>query len=341
MTSTWQGKLVVALLSCILLLIAGYVYEKAAEWKEKRVQPVFGKMVDVGGHELHLLCKGTAGPTVVIEQGAGEPSRLWWPVQEKVAEFASVCTYDRAGYGWSEPAAAERTIAERAEELHILLTNAGLPGPYLLVAHSYGGFIVRCFARNHPDQTAGLVLVDTPEEAAFFRPEVLNFYSWLRVINKAVELAARLGILRLLGHWFSLDHVGFSFVRPAEYSAAGDDLASLQLVEAPTANFGGVGSLGALPLAVITHGQPFPGPFFILEKGWSEGQTRLAALSTNSLLIRANKSNHMIQVDEPGLVVDAIRRVHSAARSKLQLAHDGTSPPWDTKVATCSRDAKP
>jgi hypothetical protein len=145
-------------------------------------------------------------------------------------------------------------------------------------------------------------------------------------MNKAVELAARFGILRLLGHWFSLDHVGFSFVRPAEYSAAGDDLASLQLVEAPTANFGGVGSLGDLPLAVITHEQPFPGPFFILEKGWSEGQTRLAALSTNSLLIRANNSNHMVQIDEPGLVVDAIRRVHAAARNKVPLAHDGTSP---------------
>ena len=239
--------------------------------------------------------------------------------------FASVCTYDRAGYGRSEPVAAGRTIAARAEELHTLLTNAGLPGPYILVAHSYGGFIVRCFARNHPDQTAGLVLVDTPEEAAFFRREVLNFYSRLRVMNKAVELAARFGVLRLLGQLFPLDHVGFSFVRPAEYSAAGDDLASLQLVEQPTANFGGVGSLGDLPLAVITHGQPFPGPFFILEKGWSEGQRRLAALSTDSLLIRANNSNHIIQIDEPALVVDAIRRVHAAARNKVRLAHDGTS----------------
>jgi pimeloyl-ACP methyl ester carboxylesterase len=325
MVSNWQWKLTIALLSGVLLLVAGVIYEKAAEWKERKVQPALGRMVVVGDHKLHLLCKGSAYPTIVIEQGAGEPSRLWWPVQDKVAEFASVCTYDRAGYGWSEPVAAGRTIAERAEELHNLLTNAGLPGPYILVAHSYGGFIVRCFARNHPDQTAGIVLVDTPEETAFFRREVLNFYSRLRVMNKAVELATRFGILRLLGHWFPLDHVGFSFVRPAEYSAAGDDLASLQLVELPTANFGGVGNLGDLPLAVITHGQPFPGPFFILEKGWSEGQTRLAALSTNSLLIRANNSNHMIQVDEPGLVVDAIRCVHAAARNKVQLAHDRSS----------------
>ncbi|MGA2646223.1 MAG: alpha/beta hydrolase [Candidatus Sulfotelmatobacter sp.] len=325
MTSNWQWDLVIALLSGVALLTGGYIYEKVAERRDKKVHPALGRIVAVGDHKLHLFYKASVGPTLVIEQGAGEPSRLWWPVQDKIAEFASVCTYDRAGYGWSEPVAAGRTIAERAEELHTLLTNAGIPGPYILVAHSYGGFIVRCFARNHPDQTAGLVLVDTPEETAFFRREVLQFYSRLKFMNEAVELAARFGVLRLLGQLFPLDQVGFSFVRPAEYSAAGDDLASLQLVEPPMGNFGGVGSLGDLPLAVITHGQPFPGPFFILEKGWSEGQTRLAALSTNSVLIRAHNSNHMIQIDEPGLVVDAIRRVHAAARNKVQLAHDGTS----------------
>jgi pimeloyl-ACP methyl ester carboxylesterase len=325
MTANWQWNLGIALSSAVTLVTAGYIYEKAAEWREKRVHPAPGRIVAVGDHKLHLLYKASVGPTVVIEQGAGEPSRLWWPVQDKIAEFASVCTYDRAGYGWSEPVAAGRTVAERAEELHTLLANADIPGPYILVAHSYGGFIVRCFAHNHPDQTAGLVLVDTPEEAAFFRREILNFYSRLRFMNKVVEFAARIGVLRLLGHFFPLDHVGFSFVRPAEYSAARDDLASLQLVELPMGNFGGVGSLGDLPLAVITHGQPFPGPFLILENGWNEGQTRLAALSTNSLLIRANNSNHTIQVDEPGLVVEAIRRVHAAARNKVLLAQDGTS----------------
>jgi len=325
MTSSWQWDLVIALFAGAALLAAGYIYEKAAEWKEKKVHPAFGRLVAVSDHKLHLFYKASVGPTVVIEQGAGEPSRLWWPVQDKIAEFAGVCTYDRAGYGWSEPVAARRTIAERAEELHTLLANADIPGPYILVAHSYGGFIVRCFARSYPDQTAGLVLVDTPEESAFFRPEVLNFYARLRFINKAVELVARFGVLRLLGQLFPLDHVGFSFVRPAEYSAAGDDLASLQLVKVPIANFGGGGSLDDLPLAVITHGQPFPGPFSILEKGWGDGQKRLAALSTNSLLIRANNSNHMIQVDEPGLVVDAIRRVHEAACNKVRLAGDGPS----------------
>jgi len=323
MSLSWQWDLVIALLSGVALLAAGYIYEKTAEWKDKKVHPAPGRMVAVGDHKLHLLYKASVGPTIVIEQGAGEPSRLWWPVQDEIAEFASVCTYDRAGYGWSEPVARGRTIAERAQELHTLLANASIPAPYILVAHSYGGFIVRSFARNHLDQTAGLVLVDTPEESAFFQREVLNFYSRLRFMNGAVELAAHFGVLRLLGHLFPLDQVGLSFVRPVEYSAAGDDLASLRLVEQTTGNFGGVGSLGDVPLVVITHGQPFPGPFSILEKDWSDGQARLAALSTNSLLIRANKSNHMIQIDEPELVVDAVRRVHAAARNKVRLAREG------------------
>jgi pimeloyl-ACP methyl ester carboxylesterase len=323
MISNWQWDLVISLLAGVALLAVGFIYEKAAEWKEKKVPPAFGRLVAVSGRKLHLFYKGSAGPTVVIEQGAGEPSRLWWPVQDRIAEFAGVCTYDRAGYGRSEPVAGGRTIAERAEDLHALLVNAGIPGPYILVGHSYGGFIIRCFARNYPDKTAGLVLVDTPEESTFFRPEVLNFYSRLRPINKAVEVVARFGVFRPLGRLFPLDHVGFSFVRPAEYSAAGDDLASLLLVKAGIGDFGGTGSLGDLPLAVITHGQPFPGPFSILEEGWSDGQKRLAALSANSLLMQANKSSHMIQVDEPGLVVDTIQRTHFAACNRVPLARDG------------------
>ncbi len=321
----WQWSLWTASLSGLLLLAAGYVYETLGERKDKKTNLAPGRMVSVGNHKLHLLCKGRTAPTVVIEQGAGEPSRFWEHVQDRIAEFASVCTYDRAGYGWSDPVEAGRTITDRAEELHTLLTNAGIPGPYILVAHSYGGLIVRCFAHNHPNQTAGLVLVDTPDDATIFRRDVLNFYARIRLMNKAVQLAASFGVLRLLSHWFRLDHAGLSFVRPVEYAAAGDDLASLERVDFRTTNSEGPGNFGDLPLAVITHGQPFPGPFSILENGWSEGQERLARLSTNSLLIVAKNSNHMIQIDEPGLVVDVIRSVHAAAGNETRLAYVGDS----------------
>jgi pimeloyl-ACP methyl ester carboxylesterase len=328
----WQRNLGVAFVTGALLLIAGYIWEKISERKDRQRNPAPGQLVPVGDHRLHLLCKGSTAPTVVIEQGAGSPSTLWWPVQNKVAEFASVCTYDRAGYLWSDPVPTGRTIAERAEELHKLLVSSGVPGPYVLVAHSYGGLIVRAFARNYPDQLAGLVLVDTPEEATIFRQDVLTFYSRMRVVSNVVELAARVGLLRALGACFPTMRAGFPFSRAGEYGTAADDLASLQSADHAAKRPGEPDSLGDLPLAVITHGHPFPGPFAILEPGWNDGQQRLAALSTNHILIPAHNSNHMIHLDEPDIVVEAIRRVHAAARDTRLC--DGRAHPGQLTVST-------
>jgi pimeloyl-ACP methyl ester carboxylesterase len=317
----WRWNLTFAVLCFLLLLVVGLAYELIGERRDASRHPAPGRLICVGDHKLHLLCKGSAGPTVVIEQGAGELSRFWWPVQNQIAEFASVCSYDRAGFAWSEPSRQRRTIEDRADELHTLLANAGEPGPYILVAHSYGGLIVRSFARKYPDKVAGLVLVDTPEEASIFQPDVLDFYSKVRLMNGAVGIAARFGVLRLLKHWIPLDRLGFWLEHPSEYAALCDELASLERTPLSNRSSPGAGSLGALPVAVITHGLPFPGPFAILEKNWSEGQTRLAALSTNSLLITARNSNHMIEIDEPDVVVDMIRRVHIAVRDRTALSH--------------------
>lgn len=316
----WQLYVGSALMLVLLLPAIGFAYEWMGERREARLHPAAGRLVSVGDHKLHLLCKGSAGPAVVIEQGAGELSKFWWPVQDEIAKFAQVITYDRAGYGWSEPGPAERTIEDRTRELHTLLSNAGVQGPIILVAHSYGGFMVRAYAREYPGEVAGLVLVDAAEESSIFQSEVLAFYAKARAINRVVGFAARLGVLRLLRHWVSLDRFGLWLTRPAEYVSLCDDLDSLERVPTAMRASRSAGSLGSLPVIVITHGQPFPGPFALLEKGWSEGQARLAALSTNSVLMVAENSNHMIQQDEPELVVDVIRRMHDAVKKGASLA---------------------
>jgi pimeloyl-ACP methyl ester carboxylesterase len=316
MMTLWQWMLGHRILAfaaaCMLLLVAGYLYERNAERRDRMASDAPGQMVQVGNYRLHLNCKGSVGPTVVIEQGAGEPARLWWPMQDRVAQFARVCTYDRAGYGWSDSVADGRSIDERVVDLHMLLTNARLPGPFVFVAHSYGGLIVRRFAALYPDLAAALVLVDTPEEAVLFRPEVLKFYSRMGMMLKVFRCAARFGVLRLLAKRYPIEAVGLPFVRPGEYSTALDDLASLDQVEPAMRLSRGFGTLGSRPLAVITHGLAFPGPFAVLDQGWSDGQARLAALSSAGELIVAKNSNHMIQQDEPDLVVDVIRRIHEA-----------------------------
>ena len=308
-----------AFLLLLVLLAIGYLYEWMGDRRYARLHPAPGRLISVGGHRLHFLCKGSVAPAVVIEQGAGELSKFWWPVQDEIAKFAQVITYDRAGYGWSDPGQLGKSIEDRTRELHTLLSNAGVQGPIILVAHSYGGLIVRNYARVYSGNIAGLVLVDTAEESSIFQSEVLSFYAKARIMNRVVGFVAQFGVLRLLRRWVSLDRFGLWLTRPSEYAALCDDLLSLERVPAAMRAGKSNGSLGSLPLTVITHGQPFPGPFALLEKNWSEGQARLAALSTNSELIVAQNSNHMIHQDEPALVVDVIRRMHNAVKDGASL----------------------
>lgn len=128
-------------------------------------QPVApGKLVDLGGHRLHVNCTGNGTPTVVVENGLGDFSFDWVLVQSRVSSFTRICTYDRAGYAWSDPGPKPRTFAQLNLELRDALTSLGEHGPFVLVGHSYGGPVVRNFALTHPGEVAGIVFVDAAHE---------------------------------------------------------------------------------------------------------------------------------------------------------------------------------
>jgi len=124
-----------------------------------------GKMVDVGGHRVHLHCTGRGRPTVVVENGFDEFSFDWVMVQAGVERFTRVCTYDRAGYAWSDPGPLPRTYAQINLELRDVLEKSGERGPYLLVGHSFGGPVIRNFAMTYPKEVAGLVFVESAGES--------------------------------------------------------------------------------------------------------------------------------------------------------------------------------
>jgi len=126
--------------------------------------PSPGTLVDLGGHKLHVHCTGKGSPTVVVENGLGDYSFDWILVQEKVASFTRICTYDRAGYGWSDTGPKPRTFAQINLELHDALTKLGESGPFLLVGHSYGGPVARNFALTYPQEVVGMVFVDSAHE---------------------------------------------------------------------------------------------------------------------------------------------------------------------------------
>jgi pimeloyl-ACP methyl ester carboxylesterase len=323
------------LLVLVALLAAGAWHEgRTRSVARQRMQPP-GRMVDIGGgRRLHVLCKGNApGPTVVLEMGAAEPAPFFWDIQNEVARFARVCVYDRTGFGWSSAVRAPVTIENRVADLRAMLQAAQIPGPCVLVGHSYGGILIRLLARDHPELAAGFVFVDAPaENSVFAQSYQKSLRSSMLPMFKAMGMASRLGVMRGLSAMSSrFDMLPDTMGAEARQAMAAIGMQDMyatgamefgSILDAPehlrTQGFGG--SLGNRPVIVLTHGIKFPPPYDVLEVGWDEGQARLAALSTNSQLIVAERSMHMLQFDDGQLVVDSIRRVFEAARDQRSLA---------------------
>ena len=148
----------------VFLALVGASYQAIGSWREARRSPEPGRFVDIGGMRLKLNCIGSGSPTVVLESGLGDVLIEWRRVQPEIARFTRVCSYDRAGYGGSDAGPMPRTSARSAEELHALLQHAGERPPYLLVGHSYGGYVVRVFNGKYADEVRGIVLADSTQE---------------------------------------------------------------------------------------------------------------------------------------------------------------------------------
>ena len=130
--------------------------------------PAPGIMVDVGLHKLHIRCVGPQDtkPAVIFEAGGGAFSKDWIAVQSRLEKRVKTCAYDRAGFGWSDPGPAPRTLAQEVFELHTLLKSAKIPGPLVLVGQSLGALNVRLFTQRYGSDVAGIVLVDPADESS-------------------------------------------------------------------------------------------------------------------------------------------------------------------------------
>lgn len=319
--------ILIAVLAAVLLVaLAGSLYERIAERADRKRFPPPGRVIDIGHRGLHGLIRGTGpGPMLVIEQGLASPSSAWWPVQEAAAAFARVCAYDRAGYLWSDPGRGGRSIEDRAADLHAWLAACGVPPPYVLVAHSFGGLVAQAYIRAWPSEVAGLVLVDTLDAPVMFREASLRFLRQGVVFQRIVLAAARVGLVRLLGPRAPVlvpdDPAGRALsLRPCHTAAVLDDMRCILNASPAARQSLPPGCLGERPVLVLTHGVAFPPPADVLEEGWSEAQQRLAALSSNSEVLVVAKANHFIHVEAPGEVVEAMRRVHAAATHGTPLA---------------------
>lgn len=293
-----------------------------------------GELVDVGGYRLHLYKTGEGSPTVLLEASSGGWSLDWSLVQPGVAAFSRVCSYDRAGFGWSDAGPKPRTSGQIAKELRLLTRNAGVEGPYVLVGASFGGHVVRQFAHENPGQTVGMVLLDAKHEAMSSRmpPAWAQSETSFARAFRFMALLSKIGLLRLAGRWMgdraappgleklpdalrdTYLQVGY---RSKYFDATLDELAAAPESDAQVR---AAGSLGDIPLVVIRHGVPemFAAmPADQAEKAeavWVELQAALSRLSSRGRLIVAERSGHDIQLDQPDLVVEAVREVIRAGR---------------------------
>jgi pimeloyl-ACP methyl ester carboxylesterase len=306
-------------LAGLLLASVGGGYETVRESLDASAYPPPGQLIDVGGHRLHLHCTGSGSPTVVLEPGAGASSSdLAW-IAPVVARDTTVCVYDRAGRGWSDPTDRPQDGTHIAADLHTLLDRAHVPGPYVLAGHSFGGLYVQSFAAQFPDQVAGMVLLDSTAPKPGPPPTDTQSYEAVSRLAGLAAAVAHFGIGRAI-----VQLLGGSLPPPSQAEANANastarNVASTvkeYLADANTSmqQASSLTTLGSKPLIVVTADEAQSDP------EWQTKQDHLATLSTNSLHRHAKATHQSLLADE----------ADSAAAS--QAIHD---------VVTVVRDSRP
>ena len=298
---------ILVVLGAFLLVAAlsGATYQWLATRKDLAATPPPGHLVDIGGYRLHLWCTGEGAPAVILDTGLGGSSAGWGFVQPEVARFTRVCSYDRAGMGYSDPGPSPRTARRNASDLAKLLDRGGIAGPVVLVGASIAGFNVRVFASDHPERAAGLVLVDASHEAdAHEVPWMARFVPWLSSV----------GVLRLFGVSFgqsveSLPPSVRRYAQATRFRAAGYQAAADEIIHIRESVSEVRSSRRKLTIPVVV----VPGARGA-DETWRQWQQDLTSLSERGCLMIARESGHVVSVDQPEVVVDAIRTVVETAR---------------------------
>jgi pimeloyl-ACP methyl ester carboxylesterase len=304
----------------LVLGIVGAAYQTVSTRRDQRRLPAPGQLVDVGAHRLHLNCSGHGSPAIILEAGNLGMSADWIKVQEKVAATTRVCSYDRAGMGWSETGPAPRDASRVSTELHTLLARAGVATPYMLVGHSYGGLYSRRYAGLYPEEVAGLVLIESSHPDQFTRSvEGRAMSRQTHRLGVVLPTLTRLGLVRLTN--FLPAHPDLPPQQHAEVRAFNSTtyqvvttVAEFRSTSESGAQAASTKGIDGLPLVVVTAGEQ--------TEEWLQMQNELLTLSPNSIHRVAAGATHaslMFTDRDAAISSAAINQVVQAVRSHQLL----------------------
>jgi len=309
-------------------------------WESHRY-PALGKLVDIGGLRLHINCSGVGSPAVILEAGPNDSSVIWQLTQPEISKFTRVCSYDRAGFGWSDAPNEPRSSANIADELNRPLTRANVPVPYVLVGHDFGTLDLRVFTARHRQEVAGMVFVDSVHPDIHHRPpfNVAAQSTLTNLYYRAIPWTVPLGVPRILG-WC---RENFTFPnQPKQWAELAPEATAqycrleswrteqAQVTDENGSFYANTGPLGDMPLIVLSHdpqvndfgGFFSPADLIKAERAWMEMQGELRTLSSRSKWIVAKGSPHWIQIHRPELVAAAVQEIVNDARGTAPFQAD-------------------
>jgi pimeloyl-ACP methyl ester carboxylesterase len=332
-------------IAAVLGVVVGLVgvcalYNLAAGSVLQHRYPPPGRIYKVNGYGMHLYCTGTGAPTVIVEAGLGNDFISWQKVQPEVAKFARICTYDRAGLGWSEDQPGPHDAEHIARQLHALLTTAGENAPFVLVGASAGGFYARQFVSEYPRQVAGMVFSDSsvPDQVRDMptggwtaeKARQIHHDNMWDLIKQSTGWARLRGeckgdVEQGLDAWRNLARAGAC--RPA-YARAG--LAEWDEFWHSADQAAQAHCCGAIPLVVVSQDPDRPKAGWDAQSIagqliWNRLQESLKALSPQSRRIIARGSRHHVMIDRPDVVIGAICQVISDVREHKTDPATGTT----------------
>ncbi|MCL4247997.1 MAG: alpha/beta hydrolase [Anaerolineae bacterium] len=311
----------------VVLVLLGVGYQTLATELDRRNFTPRGQLYSVNGHQMHIVCAGEGSPAVILQAGSLAESTWWYRVQAELAARTQVCAFDRPSMGWSEPVDEPRTAPIMNGELHALLQEAGISGPYVMAGHSFGASLTRIYAAEYPDEVAGIALVDshlvTPKHFASQGDIDSNMAYW-NVVSALSSALTRVGVTRIVGNG-DFQRAGYppelvpeltamqarNQAFDAYYAENGPAFPALQEASARAED------LGDLPMMVIWAGQTY---------GTNQANPSLRPLAEELSTYSSNSASRIVEgADHLSILGNAqyARQVTSAILDVIDAAQTG------------------